>query len=202
LLHRSGVDIEALRSVLDWGCGAGRILAGWEGLLHSEVRFYGCDVNPAPVAWCRENLPSVEVRQCGPMPPMPYEDATFDLVYGASVYTHLTLPAMLQWTGELARVLRPDGVAVISIHGSHYWPELARISSVGYHSLAEEGFYTYLHADPDATFKGSNYYATFATIAFMRRIFAGFELLHAHRGETDGPTHFASFQDILVFRRS
>lgn len=202
LLGRAGASLQPKARILDFGCGCGRLLAGWDGRLPEGATLDGCDINPALVRWCRDNLPDVEVIECSPVPPLPYLDDTLDLVYAASVYTHLTLPAMLQWTGELTRIVKPGGVAVVSIHGSYYWRALAENDPAGHRHLTGKGWYVQIQVDPRETFLGSNHYATFATPGFMERIFVGFDLLLRHDGETDGPTHFGSHQDILVFRRT
>jgi SAM-dependent methyltransferase len=202
LLADSGVRIADLRSVLDFGCGCGRILAGWEGMLHPEARLYGCDINERLVRFCQENVKDAAVIQSSFMPPLPYADHQFDLIYAASVYTHLSLPAMLHWTGEIARILEPGGIAMITTHGSYYAPELARLSKPGTQLHAERGYYIHLHGTPEDTWEGSNNYATFATPEFMRRIFVGFDLLKAYPGISHGPNHFAAYQDILICRRS
>src|SRR5262249_14848680 len=49
--------------------------------------------------------------------PLRYRDASFDLVYAFSVFTHLPESLQLAWMGELRRVLRPGGYLLISLHG-------------------------------------------------------------------------------------
>lgn len=60
----------------------------------------------------------------------------------------------------------------------------------------------YLHGNSEDTWLGSNKYATFATPDFMERIFAGFDMIGAFPGVSHGPTHFASYQDTLIFQRA
>lgn len=50
-------------------------------------------------------------------PPLPYEDESFDAVFGLSVMTHLRRTCQLQWLREIKRVLRPGGVFLATIHG-------------------------------------------------------------------------------------
>ena len=198
LLGQAGIDYTDFESILDFGCGCGRVLAGWEPFLEPRQRLKGCDINPKLVAFCQQHIWFAETKLINYMPPLPYEDGAFDLVYAASVYTHLSLQAAQQWTGEISRVLKPGGVAMISFHGTYYAPELARISPEGSMALTEHGYHVHLHGQASDTFLGSNHYATFFSADFMRRLFAGFEIRRIFPGVSHGPNPFASFQDIMI----
>lgn len=117
-LHKAhaGPDARPPRRVLDWGCGAGRILRfacrRWPG----EV--CGADVDPVNVTWCHEKLGSrADIRILPLEPPMPFANASFDLVYGISVFTHLGENDQFAWLDELRRVTRPGGLVIVTIHG-------------------------------------------------------------------------------------
>jgi SAM-dependent methyltransferase len=118
LLAEAGTSIEQLDAVLDWGCGCGRVLRHWSDLRQTSV--LGCDINPEMVAWCAQHLPFAEVAVNELSPPLPYDDASFDLVYGFSVLTHLTEELQHVWTRDCRRVLRPGGHFVFSTLGSYY----------------------------------------------------------------------------------
>jgi SAM-dependent methyltransferase len=203
MLGDIGVNARDFRSILDFGCGCGRILAGWEGLLHPGTELHGCDINERLVRFCQENVKHAQIVQSNYLPPLPYPDHKFEFIYAASVYTHLTLPAMLSWTGEIARIVKRGGIAMITIHGSCFASALAQASKEGSRILAERGYYVHLHGDPEDTWLGSSNYATFVTPDFMRRIFGGFDLIRASPGISHGPTHhFMRYQDVLIFRRA
>lgn len=201
LLSTASIDYNKFRSILDFGCGCGRVLAGWEGKLQSGVKLFGCDLNPKLVDFCQTHIPFAETMTCSYFPPLPYEDEQFDFVYAASVYTHLTLPALLQWTGELTRIVKSSGILMVSHHGSYYAPELAKIGARGSVQLAERGYYVHLHGKSTDTWKGSNNYATFLTSEFIRNLFCGFQVITIYPGVSHGPNPFASFQDILILQR-
>jgi SAM-dependent methyltransferase len=200
LLGEVGINVADLRTILDFGCGCGRILAGWEDVLSPKAKLFGCDINADLVAFCQANIRYAEVVRANRMPPLPYPDDVFDLVYAASVYTHMTMPAMLQWTGELARILQPGGHALVTTMGSCYDKSLAELSRDGCRLLYKRGYYTHLH-DVSNTWEGSNDYATFSTPFFMQRLFTGFDLLAVFPGVSHGPTHLAAHQDALIFRK-
>ena len=55
-----------------------------------------------------------------------YPDATFDLIYAFSVFTHLAPAGQTFWIAELTRVLKPGGCLFLTTHGEHYLPQLSR----------------------------------------------------------------------------
>lgn len=103
-----------VENVLDFGCGSGRVaahLATWPGVL-----LYGCDVDAEAIAWCADHIRG-SFTPSPLWPPLGYPDGTFDAVIAVSVFTHLPRRAQSKWLRELARVLRPGGVLVASVHG-------------------------------------------------------------------------------------
>ena len=117
-------DVEALtgplddRSVLDFGCGCGRVLR------HLGGAPVGVDIDAEAVAWVNANLgPSATAKTIREAPPLPFDDASFDVVVAVSVITHLT-DLWAEWLLELHRVLKPGGVLVASFFGEAYAPVL------------------------------------------------------------------------------
>ena len=123
-----GLPDEAFDFVLDWGCGCGRIARKLLLQQRPPRRYLGVDLHRGMVRWCREHLgpctPGFEfvhqdVRNVGLNPqgtydvlPLPVEDRTVSLFVAVSVFTHVLEPAAAFYLGELARVLRPGGVAM------------------------------------------------------------------------------------------
>jgi SAM-dependent methyltransferase len=120
---RAGRRVEEMDAILDWGCGCGRLARWWSDL--DGPRIAGCDYNPRLVAWTERNLPFVSAATNGLEPPLPYPDATFDLVYALSVVTHLTDDLVRAWMAEIVRVLRPDGLFFFTTHGAAFRDRLS-----------------------------------------------------------------------------
>jgi SAM-dependent methyltransferase len=115
------VPLDDTESVLDFGCGCGRVTRYFRDH-HGDVA--GSDVNRDAVAWCRTNLPFARFEVNGLAPPLAFDDASFDLVYALSVFTHLTADLQLAWRDELHRVLRPGGRLLVTTHGRSYLQRL------------------------------------------------------------------------------
>lgn len=120
----AGAGLAPGASILEWGCGPGRIIRHLPALLPSPV-LTGADYNPRSIAWCQEHLPGIAFALNGLMPPLPFADASFDATYNFSVFTHLSEAAQLAWAADLRRVLKPGGLLVCSTHGDAYCKRLA-----------------------------------------------------------------------------
>jgi SAM-dependent methyltransferase len=118
LLLERGTSVESLDSLLDWGCGCGRVLRHWAGL--ADTRVFGCDIDPRMVEWCDRNLPFAQTTATELSPPLPYADSSFQLAYAFSVMTHLSEDLQGAWSRELLRVLRPGGYLLFSTLGEYY----------------------------------------------------------------------------------
>ena len=110
-----GSPTEAMKAILDFGCGCGRVMRHWPADGGPEV--YGCDYNPSLVAWCAESLAPARVTRNELAPPTPYVSESFDLVYALSVFSHLDESLQRDWLAEFRRLLRPGGLLVISVLG-------------------------------------------------------------------------------------
>jgi SAM-dependent methyltransferase len=117
-LQDNGAPVEGLKTVLEFGCGCGRVLRHWQDV--EGPRVYACDYNERLVDWCRANLPFAQVSINGSRPPLLYEDGFFDFVYAISVFTHLAEPLQRAWMTELRRVVRPGGHLLVTTHGASY----------------------------------------------------------------------------------
>jgi SAM-dependent methyltransferase len=109
--------LENVGALLDFGCGSGRVLPHVAALA-SQAECAGCDVDAAAIRWAACHLPELRWSVSGFVPPLPFEDARFDLVYSISVFSHLDEDLQDRWLAEVERVTAPGGVALLSIHGA------------------------------------------------------------------------------------
>jgi ubiquinone/menaquinone biosynthesis C-methylase UbiE len=101
--------------VLDFGCGAGRMIRHLRSQAEtSEV--WGTDISAEHILWCKRNLsPPFRFATTTKVPHLPFEDRSFRLIYCGSVFTHIDDLADA-WLLELRRILTPDGRLYVTIH--------------------------------------------------------------------------------------
>ena len=115
-LSDAGFDVADFRSLLDFGCGCGRVTRHWADLERTEV--HGSDYNPRLVDWCAEALPFAHFRPNGLTPPTDYDSEAFDFIYAISVFTHLPEELQRPWMEEMTRLLSPRGVLLVTTKGA------------------------------------------------------------------------------------
>ena len=111
---------------LDFGASAGRVARHWS--MDDDPReAHACEITGRMVDWMDEHLKGrVHAHKTGVEPPLPFEDDTFGLVYAHSVFTHIDEHEGV-WLAELARVTRPDGLLVLTVHDEEVWNRLPRM---------------------------------------------------------------------------
>lgn len=104
------------KRVLDFGCGAGRVLRHFLAEAQ-QGELWGCDIDGPSIAWLKTALcPPLHAFHSGEWPPLPFADGSLDLIYAMSVYTHLT-DNWSAWMVEHHRILRPQGLLLASFAG-------------------------------------------------------------------------------------
>jgi SAM-dependent methyltransferase len=118
----AGRSLDSFESILDFGCGCGRMLL-WMEHIGARSALYGTDIDGEAIAWCRAHIPYATFTVNHADPPLSYPDGEFDLVFNHSVFTHIDERRQDLWLTELQRVTRPDGLLVLSTHGEVALPE-------------------------------------------------------------------------------
>lgn len=119
---------ELYGSVFDFGCGCGRLARRLIQQIPPPRRYVGIDQQWPLVKWCRNHLQprapqctflhhdtrhaTLNPRRRGAVAPFPVPDHDVSLFIAWSVFTHLVQTEAEFYLRDLARVLRPDGVAV------------------------------------------------------------------------------------------
>jgi len=105
------------KRALDFGCGAGRVLRHF--LPESDrCEFHGFDIDQPALVWAIDHLsPPFELFLSREMPPLLRPDASFDLVWATSVFTHLVHESWSAWLLEMHRLLKPSGILIASYLG-------------------------------------------------------------------------------------
>ena len=125
-------DLRRDSAVLELGCGHGRTARGLLELLRSPGRYCGLDADRARIEDAQARIQSrypnfqftwADVHNAhynprGAVPAgsytFPFAEGSFDIVYGASLFTHLMPDEMRRYLQETRRVLRPGGRSLFS----------------------------------------------------------------------------------------
>ena len=182
------VPLDSLESVLDFGCGCGRVTRYWSDF---EGAVSGSDVNAKAIEWCRDNLGFASFERNTLAPPLDFDAESFDLVYALSVFTHLTAELQLAWRDEMLRVLRPGGLLLVTTHGRSYVPRL----DAGERAQFERGELVVRWGDVP----GTNLCSAYHPEPYLHDTFAqGFAFLELEpEGARGNPT-----QDLVLLRKS
>jgi SAM-dependent methyltransferase len=191
-LEANGIDVAALEGVLDFGCGSGRVLRNWKDL--EGIGLAGVDYNPYLVEWSSRSLPFATFRRNVAGEPIAFEDASFDLAYSYSVFTHLDVASQEFWMRELTRILRPGGYLLLTVHGTAYLDGLASEDRALFDAgevLVKEGAYS-----------GSSACYVFHPRRYVQDVLApDLELVDFVPGGPEEPGSMQLMQDAILLRK-
>jgi SAM-dependent methyltransferase len=105
-------------TILDWGCGPGRLIRHMPILLEElKPHLHAVDYNRKTIEWCKRSFPEIHFANNNLTPPLAFEDRVFDVIYGLSVFTHLSEASHAKWLHELKRILKPNGILIVTAYG-------------------------------------------------------------------------------------
>ena len=102
------IELARDRDVLEVGCGTGLVL---DRVARLARRAEGVDLSPGMLAHARAR--GLSVRE-GDATALPFEDASFDVVYAFKVLAHV--PAIDRALAEMFRVVRPGGHVLVEVY--------------------------------------------------------------------------------------
>jgi SAM-dependent methyltransferase len=129
-LIRNECQLTLGSTVLDIGCGCGRIAAPMTEYLKSGT-YHGLDIVEPMIAWCRQHITSrhnnFHFRHANLTNTLynsegtpasayvfPFNNDTFDVIFATSVFTHLVPNSAAQYARQIHRVLKPGGKALLT----------------------------------------------------------------------------------------
>ncbi|GAB4258238.1 MAG: hypothetical protein Kow0027_25710 [Saprospiraceae bacterium] len=104
-----------------------------------------CDINEADIAWARElnrEVPNLEYRVENALE-LSFEDDSFDMLISVDVMEHVGQPE--QMTREIARVLKPGGLALITFPQINFPITYDPVNYLAGKRLIAQGAYAFGH---------------------------------------------------------
>jgi len=189
-LEKNGLALDRFDTILDFGCGCGRIMRYWKDLEHA--RLYGSDYNPTLIRWGRRHLPFAQFETNRLAPPLGFQAGQFDFVYARSVFTHLAQDLQFAWMDELWRVLKPGGYLLFTVSGDQFLDLLTPAEAKQYQAGC-----LVVRAGEMA---GKNYCAVYHPPQYVRQVLIRerFDVADFIPGDAAGPYRL---QDTYLLRR-
>jgi ubiquinone/menaquinone biosynthesis C-methylase UbiE len=122
--------VSELQSILDFGCGWGRMVRFFLKDLEPS-RIWGADCLSSIIDVCQQTNKWCNFRVVDPLPPTTFPDETFDLIYSFSVFSHLSEDAHNKWLHEFNRLLRPGGLLITTTMGRQFIEYCRTLREVG-----------------------------------------------------------------------
>jgi ubiquinone/menaquinone biosynthesis C-methylase UbiE len=192
-LARFGCAIESCETVLDFGCGCGRVIRAFRQM-SPRARLYGTDIDGEAIQWLSENYQQFGTfSRNGELPPFAFGDDSFDLIYSISVFTHLPENMQLAWLEELRRVCKPGAFVLTTAYDQNRHLVL---NSTNRKVFADTGF-CYIHENVSTTEGLPAFYQTaFHSHDYIRRVWGTFfEVVHIEPLGMDGHS------DLVILRK-
>jgi SAM-dependent methyltransferase len=145
--------------VLDFACGYGRLL---RFLVHrfEPSTISAAEIQRDAVDWVAERY-GVQAMRSAAEPDDFRPDRRFDLIWAASLFSHLPDGLFGRWLERLAGRLEPGGALCFSVHDEALLPPEIPMPEAGIHYIAGSE-----NADLDPSIYGT----TFVTEAYVRRV--------------------------------
>ena len=177
-------------SILDWGCGPGRIVRHLPDIL-PRAKVFGSDYNQKTIDWCKESIEQVSFHVNGVYPPLDFKNAQMNYIYGISIFTHFSEDMHQKWIDELHRVLAKGGILMLTTHGNSFRTKLTPKEKRSFDAgqLVVRG----------NTEKGHRSYVAFHPEEYFSELVKEFELKAFKAGDVNA---LKPQQDIWVLRKS
>jgi ubiquinone/menaquinone biosynthesis C-methylase UbiE len=140
-LNPHGKSVGDFTSVLDFGCGCGRVFMAIH-FSHPKVKISGSDIDDEAINYCHNHFSSFGDFRVNPTNgPSLFADNSFDFVYGISVFTHLPEDMQMIWLEDLYRITKENAYLILTVENEK---SRAILNEAQEKELNEKGFYYFV----------------------------------------------------------
>jgi SAM-dependent methyltransferase len=111
-----GIAFDSKTRAVDFGSGWGRYTRFMLKYIHPD-NLYGLEVSSNMVEHCRKSFGMGNFLKVETFPPCDLRDDLVDLIFGYSVFSHLSPDCAGAWMDEFARIMRPGGLLLMTTQG-------------------------------------------------------------------------------------
>lgn len=206
-------NLRTNESILDIGCGTGRMAIPMLDFLNSSGSYVGFDISEKAIRWCQDQITARNPRfsfyfadihnnEYNPQGQLaaadyrfPCDTAAIDFVFATSVFTHMKLPEVRHYLSEIRRVLSPNGRAFLNffiLDGTNHALVRDGKASISF-SVALENCYT---IDPHTPERAIAYTEEVVLEEFSN---VGLKIRHPIRyGSWSGRESMLDAQDVII----
>ncbi len=180
------------KNILDWGCGPARVIRHLPEVFTENCNFFGTDYNSQTIKWCSENIQTAKFAHNGINPPLHFENDFFDLIYGISIFTHLSEKNHKDWFDELIRVSKKGAILLLTSQGNAFKEKLT--------STERNRFEQGVLITRGKVKEGHRVYSAFHPPAYIKKLFGSqVEILEHIPGEKK---HWGIGQDAWIIKKN
>lgn len=202
-------------SILDVGCGIGRLAVPLTRYLNKEGRYEGFDIVKTGIDWCNKNIASnypnfhflwvnlkndlynLSTRQESTSFQFPYPANSFDSIVLTSVFTHMLPGDVKHYLSQINQVLRPEGkcLATFFILNEEIKAKMDNDKTEFNFKYPHEGYYL---MDPKVKEANVAYEESFLYTLIDE---CGLKLTLLDRGRWTGHANSLDFQDVVIMEK-
>jgi len=205
-------DLQPDHSMLEAGCGTGRMALPLTHFLNKKGEYYGFDDAKGDINWCKKNIsekhPNFHFQYTGSENRtsgtstiadathlvFPYENAQFDFVFLSSVLTYLKPAEVENHINEIGRVMKPGAISLMTFFIVNCLSEDLMIKKpTQMHFPFNKGFYRLRSLEAD---KKQIAYDEEWILEKLQK--AGLKMVSIQYGSWCGRPHFFDFPDMII----
>lgn len=135
------------KTVLEFGCGTGRML---EPCSRLAKKVYGFDISQPHLDIAKQHVPTAELYCVDNSDALPALPTNVDIIYSLIVLQHIRPPLMKKYIGLLLQLLNPNGIALLHVpyhipnydYNNDHWQGKIGMEI---HKIDKEEMYTLIH---------------------------------------------------------